>query len=61
MLSNIGGGKIEPVGWTYLLGLKTQFQSFVTNACGFLYGDLVGSSEESDWRIYCDKSRFRGA
>jgi len=43
------------------LALKTGFQSFVTNTCGFLNGNLVGSPEEGDWRIYGNERGLRAA
>jgi hypothetical protein len=52
MLSNVGRGQIKPAGRTRFRGLKTESQGFVTDTCGFLYGDLVGSAEEGDWCIY---------
>jgi hypothetical protein len=59
MLSDVRGGEIEPLGQNRFMGLKTGFQGFVTNTCGFLDGDLVRPTKEGDWRIYRDELGLR--
>jgi hypothetical protein len=54
MLRNVGRGQIKLDGRTCFKGLKTESQGFVADTCCFLYGDLIGSPEQRDWRIYRD-------
>ena len=59
MLSDVGCGQIKPARRTLFRSLKTESQGFVADTCRFLYGDLVRSPKEGDWRIYRDRGGLR--